>query len=218
MSFKVTRLTIGKGKTVADEKAGKWERQYFELEAEIQEESGLELAKGSLESLIDTWLKGQTISGSPTMGSQEQRQTWDDAKIRWSQEEGAKGPFQKSQDVDSIDFKNLVKDLNAHQGSLYRDGCFFWLYKSGSTVGKKLKGKAKAPASQATQSIAEKFPEDLRGILSFEEKEDYIMIKPRQFLGSEDFAKIASVVRGIGGDYVSAGKGSHFRIAIKASK
>jgi hypothetical protein len=62
MSFKVTKLTVGKGKTVGDEKAGKWEREYFELEAVIEEESALELAKGSLESLLDTWLKGETIT------------------------------------------------------------------------------------------------------------------------------------------------------------
>ena len=56
------------------------------------------------------------------------------------------------------------------------------------------------------------FPEDLENMLNFEEKQDYIMIKPRQFLGSDNFAKIASIIRGIGGDYVSAGKGSHFRV------
>lgn len=56
------------------------------------------------------------------------------------------------------------------------------------------------------------FPEDLENLLSFEEKQDYIMIKPRQFLGSDNFAKIASIIREIGGDYVSAGKGSHFRV------
>ncbi len=59
------------------------------------------------------------------------------------------------------------------------------------------------------------FPEDLENLLSFEEKEDYLMIKPRQFLGSENFAKIASIVRGVGGDYVSAGKKSHFRVPTK---
>lgn len=59
------------------------------------------------------------------------------------------------------------------------------------------------------------FPEDLENLLSFEEKEDYIMVKPRQFLGSDNFAKIASIVRGIGGEYISAGKGSHFRIPKK---
>lgn len=59
------------------------------------------------------------------------------------------------------------------------------------------------------------FPNDLEALLTFEEKGDYITIKPRQFLGSENFAKIASAVRGVGGEYISAGKDSHFRIKKK---
>jgi hypothetical protein len=59
------------------------------------------------------------------------------------------------------------------------------------------------------------FPEDLENLLNFEEKPDYIMVKPRQFLGSENFAKIASAVRGMGGEYISAGKDSHFRVPKK---
>jgi hypothetical protein len=59
------------------------------------------------------------------------------------------------------------------------------------------------------------FPEDLEKLLSFEEKDDYIMVKPRQFLGSENFAKIASAVRGMSGEYISAGKESHFRVPKK---
>ena len=51
--------------------------------------------------------------------------------------------------------------------------------------------------------------------LSFDEKDDYIIIKPKQFLGSENFAKIASAVRGMGGEYISAGKDSHFRVPKK---
>jgi hypothetical protein len=65
------------------------------------------------------------------------------------------------------------------------------------------------------EDIKMMFPEDLENLLSFEEQEDYIIIKPRQFLGSENFAKIASVVRGMGGEYVSAGKASHFRVPRK---
>ena len=49
-------------------------------------------------------------------------------------------------------------------------------------------------------------------MLNFEEKEEYIIIKPRQFLGADNFAKIASVVRELNGDYISAGKDSHFRV------
>ena len=69
--------------------------------------------------------------------------------------------------------------------------------------------------TKALEDIRMMFPDDLETLLSFEEKDDYIMIKPRQFLGSENFAKIASIVRGIGGDYISAGKASHFRVPRK---
>ncbi|MEM3577195.1 MAG: hypothetical protein QXX51_01900 [Candidatus Bathyarchaeia archaeon] len=72
--------------------------------------------------------------------------------------------------------------------------------------------------TQSIEDIKMMFPEDLESLLSFEEKDEYIIIKPRQFLGSENFAKIASVVRGIGGDYVSAGKASHFRVPRKKTQ
>ena len=76
-----------------------------------------------------------------------------------------------------------------------------------------------APAAQVkTQNIEDVrmiFPENLDNMLAFEDKGDYIMIKPKQFLGSENFAKIASTVRGIGGEYISAGRDSHFRVYKK---
>jgi len=56
------------------------------------------------------------------------------------------------------------------------------------------------------------FPRDLEEMLEFEETEEFIVIRPRRYLGSENFAKIASVVRDAGGEYISAGKESHFRI------
>jgi hypothetical protein len=56
------------------------------------------------------------------------------------------------------------------------------------------------------------FPEDLETKLFFEDKEDYITVKPKQFLGSDNFAKIASTIRVMGGEYISAGKDSHFRV------
>lgn len=59
------------------------------------------------------------------------------------------------------------------------------------------------------------FPEELEAKLTFEEKGDFIIIKPKQFLGSDNFAKIASVIRGMGGEYISAGKDSHFRVLQK---
>jgi hypothetical protein len=67
----------------------------------------------------------------------------------------------------------------------------------------------------AVDDVRLAFPEDLEALLSFQEKGDHIMVKPRQFLGSENFAKIASAVRGLGGEYISAGKDSHFRVPKK---
>lgn len=71
------------------------------------------------------------------------------------------------------------------------------------------------PKPSPTNEVEMQFPEDLAALLSFEEKADYITIKPKQFLGSENFAKIASTVRGIGGEYISAGRDSHFRVYKK---
>ena len=75
---------------------------------------------------------------------------------------------------------------------------------------------AEAGAKQRSlDDIRMSFPEELEARLSFEEKGDYMIIKPKQFLGSENFAKIASAVRGMGGEYISAGKDSHFRVPKK---
>lgn len=72
-----------------------------------------------------------------------------------------------------------------------------------------------AGKQKSIDDIRMSFPEDLENLLVFEDKTDYIMVKPRQFLGSENFAKIASAVRGMGGEYISAGKDSHFRVPKK---
>jgi hypothetical protein len=68
---------------------------------------------------------------------------------------------------------------------------------------------------RSLDDIRMSFPEELESRLSFEEKGDYIIIKPKQFLGSENFAKIAAASRGMGGEYISQGKDSHFRIPKK---
>jgi len=73
-------------------------------------------------------------------------------------------------------------------------------------------GARKEGEIRTTDDIKTLFPKDLEEMLAFEEMEDDIMVKPRQFLGSENFAKIAAIVRDAGGEYISAGKESHFRI------
>jgi hypothetical protein len=59
---------------------------------------------------------------------------------------------------------------------------------------------------------------DLANLLSFEVQGGLCIIRARQYLGSENFAKIASVVRAAGGEYVSQGKNSHFKVPLPSQK
>ena len=82
---------------------------------------------------------------------------------------------------------------------------------------------AAAPAVSVTNSekkhdindVKQAFSSELTGMLLFEEIGKFVIVKPRRFLGSDNFAKIASVVRGLGGEYISAGKNSHFKVEKK---
>jgi len=70
-----------------------------------------------------------------------------------------------------------------------------------------------AERMRSVKDVRTLFPKELEDMLNFDETAQYIVIKPRQYLGSENFAKIASIVRGTGGEYISAGKESHFRVS-----
>lgn len=63
--------------------------------------------------------------------------TWNPDQISWVSTNGAKGLYEKSQDVDNLEFKALVKDLASHDGKLTRNGIFYWLFQNGATVGRK---------------------------------------------------------------------------------
>ncbi len=70
----------------------------------------------------------------------------------------------------------------------------------------------KAPKTNPVEQL---FPPELSAMLSFEDKGDYTQVKPKQFLGSENFAKIGKIVKENNGEYISAGRDSHFRIHKK---
>jgi hypothetical protein len=65
---------------------------------------------------------------------------------------------------------------------------------------------------RSLDDIRTSFPEEIEAKLNFIEQDDKFIIAAKQFLGSEVFAKIAATVRGMGGEYISAGKDSHFKI------
>ena len=69
-----------------------------------------------------------------------------------------------------------------------------------------------AAVTRGVEDVKMLFSKDLEDMLTFEEKGEFIVVKPRQYLGSDNFSKIASIIRGAGGEYISAGKQSHFRV------
>jgi hypothetical protein len=89
-----------------------------------------------------------------------------------------------------------------------------------SEVSKSLKSVSESAVVIATPSgkkrsikdVKEAFSSELAGMLLFEEREHFFVVKPRRFLGSDNFAKIATIVRNLSGEYVSAGKNSHFNV------
>ena len=67
--------------------------------------------------------------------------------------------------------------------------------------------------ARTTEDVQKAFPKELANMLYFEMTDEYVLVKPRQYLGSDNFRRIATIVRDqLGGEYVSAGRDSHFRI------
>jgi hypothetical protein len=68
------------------------------------------------------------------------------------------------------------------------------------------------PATQTIESIRKKFPAGIESKIDFAEKNGYIIIKSKQFLDSEAFREVLDTVLSLGGEYVSAGKDTHWRV------
>ena len=94
---------------------------------------------------------------------------------------------------------------------IVRDKVEEWIKEAVS--GEKPKPKPERPVTTMIQTVAQAFPQELKGQLYFEDSGDYILVKARKFLDSNTFKKVADIVKGkLGGEYVSAGRKSHFRI------
>jgi hypothetical protein len=65
---------------------------------------------------------------------------------------------------------------------------------------------------RSIEDIRMSFPEEIEIKLDFIEQDNKYIIKAKQFLGSDTFAKVANAIKGMGGQYISAGKESRFEI------
>jgi len=158
-------------------------------------------------------------------------------KLFWETKQGKKGPFErtskKANNGNDI-FQALQTILKKHGGFLQLGSYKYWFdnqddkqniidrRKKGVETTKKVSEEPQGPipltqkaSSSKIDDVKALFSKDLEDMLTFEETGEFIVIKPRQYLGSDDFTKIAAVIRGISGEYVSAGKQSHFRVPVK---
>jgi hypothetical protein len=150
MSFKVTKLLVGKGRTEGNEEQERWIRRYYEVEVIIEDEHDIELAKASVEGLIDGWLTGAkeiepTVSGTASKSQHPSAwvsgpQSFNMTKIPWVKAEGEHGIFEKSTAWDNVDHKALLKYLaDEHQGKATVEGFFVWVMPDKVTIGRKIK-------------------------------------------------------------------------------
>ena len=116
------------------------------------------------------------------------------------------GPYENERitlhaDVDETENPyDVFKDLKATVFQLHEEGKMLEDSKKAVETDKKLEPTKKA------------FPPELANLLIFSETTDAVIIKPKEFLGSANFAKIGAVVRELKGEYISAGRESHFKI------
>ena len=69
------------------------------------------------------------------------------------------------------------------------------------------------PKNVNVEWVKQLFASDIAELLSFEDHPEYVKVTPRKYLGSLYFADVATTIKNAGGEYISAGRDSHFRIS-----
>lgn len=67
---------------------------------------------------------------------------WNPERITWTWKEGSKGKYERSEDINNLEFKKLLIHLAHSNGALRRNGYFYWTFKNGHMVGRKRKAKS----------------------------------------------------------------------------
>ena len=200
---------------MSEERLERIEERLLETETKLEEViTGQNMIYQALES------GGLMKDGEPV------KPRWDPEKIKWVLTEAQSGkglygryPPQGQKAESTPDYRNMLQDLKNHGGKMNRGDYFYWCFDDMATVGrKKRKGKSQGEPKERSSSIQDvraKFPQDLEELLNFSFDGKNVIIKPRRFLGSENFAKTVAIVRDLSGEYISTGKNSHFRVPVK---
>jgi len=101
---------------------------------------GLEALAVKLRKQIEKLFGEAPVKGSTKL-------PFDASKIAWEKRQGAKGEFEVSEDFNNLEHKALLKFLAEAGGCINSEGYFYWVYKNGSTIGRKLR-KPKSEAAK----------------------------------------------------------------------
>ena len=113
------------------------------------------------------------------------------------------------------------KDNPLEAWSILADNTEMWFIAEKNKKANPQQKQPSTPQPNATQpkpeavkniDILKEFTEEQENRLTAERKGDYWIIRPKHFLGSELFAQISATVRSLQGEYISAGKDSHWRV------
>ena len=101
-----------------------------EIESLVKLRDAFRMASEAINEYVDSFAPKETAGF-----------TWNPDKIKWVETEGTSGPYERSEDVNSIDFKELIKDLEVHNGKLSRNGFFYWKFAKSPIIGRKKRSK-----------------------------------------------------------------------------
>jgi hypothetical protein len=69
----------------------------------------------------------------------EAKQVYNIEAIKWEKAQGASGEYERSEDVNSPDFKALLGDVQAHGGKMTVGNYFVWCFRNNAVLGRKLR-------------------------------------------------------------------------------
>jgi len=59
------------------------------------------------------------------LAPKEEKHNWNPSAILWKEAEGSKGLYERSEDINNLEFKAMLKDLASHSGKMQRNGYFY---------------------------------------------------------------------------------------------
>lgn len=217
---KITEITVTKGRSVNMKTREEWQSAQYTVKATITGQEEAPIATTEIEHFIDERLGKLTPTAPlPQLDPEElARLPWKSYQTKQPCKPGKAGWI-----FSNVKGAEALLDLIKKQGEGVRVQMgphAFDVKLSGDKqqfIGRAPVKNQKPTQSEPSAKIEDLFSEDLRQLLSFNEEADAWILKPRQFLGTENFAKIVAIVKHAGGEYVSAGKMSHFKIPKKTA-